>query len=181
MQPVIYADLRCLQDPAYQFRGIGYHASASLRAAKHGPLADWKTIGLVDPRMPQLPADLTSLVDEISSSLNPCTNSAPAVFIDGSPMTHDTRFGLRFQNHPGFLGIAVLHDFIPLDWPGYLPTSATRIEDAAKLARLRKFDLFFPVSGCTAWRLSDLLGISRDRIVVTGAPVRRSLYELRDR
>src|ERR1700685_1378133 len=174
MQPVIYADLRCLQDPAYQFRGIGYHTSALLRAGKRSPVSDWKTIGLIDPRMPQLPAGLTSLVDEISSSLNPCSNGAPAVFIDGSPMTHDLRFSVRFQNHPGFLRTAVLYDFIPLDWPGYLPTVASRTEYLAKLARLRKLDLFFPISEYTAWRLSDLLGISRNRIHVTGASVRRS-------
>ncbi len=96
-------------------------------------------------------------------------------------MTHDTRFSVRFQNNPRFLRAAVLYDFIPLDWPGYLETVPSRIEYWAKLARLRKFDLFFPISHYTAWRASELLGTSADRIHVTGASVRRSLYELRQR
>jgi len=96
-------------------------------------------------------------------------------------MTHDTRFSLRFQNHPNFLRAAVLYDFIPLDWPGYLETVASRMDYVAKVARLRKFDLFLPISEYTAWRVSELLGVSRTRIHVTGASVRRSLYELRDR
>ncbi len=95
-------------------------------------------------------------------------------------MTHDTRFSLRFLAHPAFLRAAVVYDFIPLEWPGYLPTVGSRIDYLAKMARLRKFDLFLPISEYSAWRLSELLGISLDRITVTGASVRRSLYELRD-
>jgi glycosyltransferase involved in cell wall biosynthesis len=121
----------------------------------------------------------SSLLDEVSSSINPCCNSAPAVFIDGTPMTHDTRFSLRFLGHPGFFKAAVVYDFIPLDWPGYLPATHQRIDYVAKMARLRKFDFFLPISEYTAWRLSELLGISRNRIRVTGASVRRSLYECR--
>ncbi len=96
-------------------------------------------------------------------------------------MTHDGRFSLRFQSHPAFFRAAVVYDFIPLEWPGYLPTVASRIDYLAKMARLRKFDLFLPISEYTAWRLSELLGVSRDRIHVTGASVRRSLYELQNR
>lgn len=96
-------------------------------------------------------------------------------------MTHDTRFSIRFHSHPAFFRAAVLYDFIPLDWPGYLPTVANRMEYIAKLARLRNFDLFFPISECTASRLAELTGVPRNRMHVTGSAVRRSLYELRDR
>ncbi|MFZ0591182.1 MAG: glycosyltransferase [Bryobacteraceae bacterium] len=96
-------------------------------------------------------------------------------------MTHDPRFSLRFQNHPSVLRAAVLYDFIPLDWPGYLVTAADRIAYLARLARLKTFDLFFPISEYTAWRASELLGVPRSRIHVTGACVRRSLYEIRNR
>src|SRR5690349_15159452 len=181
MQPVIYVDLRCLQDPHYRVRGIGQHVAALLRTRVQCACSDWKTVGLTDPESPKLPYEIASLVDEVSASVNPCCNGAPAVFIDGTPMTHDTRFSLRFQSHPAFFGAAVLYDFIPLDWPGYLPGLSSRIEYLAKMARLRKFDLFLPISHYTAWRLSELLGVARDRIRVTGASVRRSLYELRDR
>ncbi len=92
-------------------------------------------------------------------------------------MTHDPRFDLRFQNHPTVLRAAVLYDFIPMDWPGYLPTAPRRMEYLAKLARLRKFDLFLPISEYTAWRLSELLDPASSQVSVTGACVRHSLYE----
>ncbi|MBV8864067.1 MAG: glycosyltransferase, partial [Acidobacteriaceae bacterium] len=95
-------------------------------------------------------------------------------------MTHDTRFTLRFQSHSAFVRAAVIYDFIPLEWPGYLPTVTSRIDYVAKMARLRRFDLFLPISEYSAWRLSELIGIPRERISVTGASVRRSLYQLRD-
>jgi glycosyltransferase involved in cell wall biosynthesis len=181
MQPVIYADLRCLQDKDYQHRGIGHHTSSLLRSRGSSVLSSWKTVGLLDPRMPELPSEFASLVDEVTCSLNPPVDEGPVLFIDGSPMTHDPRFSLRFQNHPAFISAAVLYDFIPLDWPGYLPSPAKRIEYVAKLARLQKFDLFFPISQYTAWRLSELTGASGPRVKVTGACVRRSLFEIRDR
>jgi glycosyltransferase involved in cell wall biosynthesis len=181
MDPELYVDLRCLQDPKYRVRGIGQHVAALLRARARGIASNWRTIGLTDPRSPKLPNDFSSLVDEISSSVNPCCNNMPAVFIDGTPMTHDTRFTIRFVGNPAFLSAAVVYDFIPLDWPGYLNTVPSRIDYLAKTARLRNFDVFLPISEYTAWRLSELFGVSRGRIRVTGASVRRSLYELRDR
>ena len=181
MQPVVYVDLRCLQDLAYRHRGIGYHTAALLRTRSRSRLSDWKAVGLVDPRFPKLLPEFASLVDETSYSVNPCCNGAPAVFLDGSPMTHDMRFGLRFQDNPRFFTAAVVYDFIPLDWPGYLPTVAKRIEYLSRMARMKHFDLFFPISQYTAWRLSELLGVSSGRIRITGASVRRSLYELRER
>lgn len=179
MQPVIYVDLRCLQDPNYRVRGIGHHVAALLRTRRQSSLSNYRTIGLIDLQAPELPEECASWVDELTASVNPCCNSTPAVFIDGTPMTHETRFSLRFLNHPAFLKAAVVYDFIPLDWPGYLPATSIRIHYLAKLARLRKFDLFFPISDYTAWRLSELLGVPTSRISVTGASVRRSLYDLK--
>ncbi len=181
MQPVVYVDLRCLQDWSYRVRGIGQHVSALLRTRERSAFRNCKIVGLIDPRSPKLPDQCASWLDEVSASTNPFCNGAPAVFIDGTPMTHDTRFSLRFQNHPSFLRAAVVYDFIPLDWPGYLPTVGSRIDYVAKIARLRKFDLFFPISEYTAWRASELLGLSRNRMTITGAAVRRYLYDLRDR
>jgi glycosyltransferase involved in cell wall biosynthesis len=180
MSGIIYADLRCLQDHRYRVRGIGHHLAALLRTRGHSALSRWKMIGLVDPASPKLPFEIASLVDEVSTSANPRKPSAPAIFIDGTPMTHDSRFSLRFRNHPAFFRAAVVHDFIPLDWPGYLPTIASRIDYVAKLAHLRGFDVFFPVSEYTAWRLSEILGVSNARFHVTGSSVRGLLYQLRD-
>src|ERR1039457_488636 len=181
MDPTLYVDLRCLQDVRYRVRGIGQHLSALLRTRKRSALSNWKAVGLIDPRSPKLPDECSSLVDGVSFSLNPCYNHAPAVFLDGTPMTHDTRFSLRFLGHDAFLTAAVVYDFIPLDWPGYLTTVPSRIYYLAQLARLRNFNVFLPISEYTASRLSELLGVPRNRIHVTGASVRRSLYELRDR
>jgi len=171
--------MRCLQDRDFQRRGIGYHTASLLRGRKRSQLSDWKTVGLVDPGMSTLPLEFSSLVDKISSLPNPLSGGGLNIFIDGSPMTHDPSFNIRLQSDPGLLRVAVLYDFIPLDWPGYLPTVPDRIGYLAKLARIKYFDLFFPISEYTAGRLSDLLGISRNRLNVTGACVRRSLYELR--
>lgn len=181
MDPIIYADLRCLQDYNYRIRGIGHHVSALIRTRKQSVLSSCKLIGLTDPGAPKLPEDYAPFIDEVTCSLNPIDHGGPAVFIDGTPMTHDTRFSLRFLAQPGFLTAAVIYDFIPLDWPGYLPTAASRIDYSAKLARLRKFKLFLPISEYAGWRLSELLGISRNCIHVTGASVRGSLYDLRNR
>ena len=128
MDPTIYIDVRCLQDPKYRVRGIGQHVAALLRTRKQSTLSNWRAVGLCDPLAHKLSVEDSSLLDEVSSSINPCCNSAPAVFIDGTPMTHDTRFSLRFLGHPGFFKAAVVYDFIPLDWPGYLPATHQRID-----------------------------------------------------
>ena len=46
----------------------------------------------------------------------------------------------------------------------------------AKLARLKSFSRFFPISEYSALRLRQVLGIRNEDIVVTGASVRSSLY-----
>jgi glycosyltransferase involved in cell wall biosynthesis len=177
MQPVIYADLRCLQDYGYRVRGIGQHFRALLRARLESQYAGWMLIGLTDPACPKLPSEIAALVGQVTSSVNPILDGEPAVFIDATPMTHDTRFSLRFLNHPGILCAAVIYDFIPLDWPGYLPSTASRIDYLAKIARLKRFGWFFPISQYTAWRTAEVLGTGTARMTVTGASVRRCFYE----
>jgi glycosyltransferase involved in cell wall biosynthesis len=179
MQPVIYVDARCLQDPEYRVRGIGQHLTSLLRTRNQSSFSQWTTIALCDTQAEMLPAEWRNLFDVVSFSLAPPSNNGRAVFLDGTPMTHDPRFGLRFVGDPHFFKAAVLYDFIPLDWPGYLPTTAHRMEYVGKVARLRNFDAFFPISEYSAWRLSDLLATQRARIHVTGAAVRRQLYDIR--
>ncbi len=181
MEPVIYADLRCLQDPVYARRGIGHHTAAVLGGRGRGRCASWKLVGLVDETLGALPAEHRALVDDVSRSRNPSIPRAGAVFLDFSPMTHDPRFGIRFAAHPGFLKAAVIYDFIPFDWPGYLPHVASRIDYLSKLARLRNFDLYLPISRYSAGRLSAILDLSHARIVVTGASLRSRLYDLAER
>lgn len=181
MVHIAYVDLRCLQDYKYRIRGIGHHVAALLRTRLHSSFADWKLIGLIDPKGEDLPPELAALVDEVSASLNPCTGNRRSVFIDGTPMSHDMRFSLRFVGNPSVLSAVAVHDFIPLDWPGYLPTVGERIEYLAKVGRLKKFDCYLPVSHYTARRLSELLGVSQERMCVTGSSVRDSLYKLSTR
>ena len=92
-------------------------------------------------------------------------------------MTHASWFSLHFTSNAGFLKAAIVYDFIPFDWPGYLRTQVERIEYLAKLARLRNFNFYLPISNYSAGRLSGILGISRSDVSVTGASVRNSLYE----
>lgn len=176
MEHVIYADLRCFQDSDNQDPRIANHAAALLRARKLSALSDSRAIGLIDSRLPKPAADVSSIVDEINCSVNPCLNSAGALFLDGSPMSHDLRFSLRFQNHPGVLRAAVLYDLIAPDSPEVGPSVASRMKYLAHLGRLRNFDLFFPVSQDTASRLSELLGIAPGKIHVTGESVSASFW-----
>ena len=136
-------------------------------------------MGLVDDSLGSLPAEYSALVDCTSRAFNPPVSRAGAVFIDASPMTHDPRLTIRFTSDNRFFNAAAIYDFIPLDWPGYLQTPADRLGYYAQLARLRCFDLYCPISEYTAWRLAEVLGISRELIVVTGAAVRSRLYEIR--
>ena len=181
MQLTIYADLRPLQDENYRVRGIGQHVAGLLRARRQSAFATCKIVGLLDPQLPDLLPEFRSLVDEVTCSTNPCCNGELALFVDGSPMGHDSHFTARFVNHPAFFRAAVIYDFIPLDWHGYLPTVASRIDYIAKLARLRKFDCFFPISEYAAQRATELLRIPRSRLTVTGAAIRRVIFELRHR
>ena len=174
----IYVDIRCLQDPMYQFRGVGNHVSSILRSRRHGPCASCTVTGLVDDKLPPLPREFAILVDDVTHSVNPSVPSAGAVFIDSSPMTHDARFSLRFVAGFRFVNVAIIYDFIPLDWPGYLPTVASRIGYLSKAARLKNFDLYLPISEYSAWRLEEILGVRRSQIVITGASVRSSLYTI---
>jgi len=176
--PVIYTDLRCLQDPRFQFRGVGNHVASLLRQRQYSAYASSKLVGLVDDALPELPRQYTELIDESSRVVNPAVGRPGAIFIDSSPMTHDPHFSLRFTADRRFFNVAVIYDFIPLDWPGYLMNPASRIDYWAKVGRLRSFDLFCPISSYSGWRLSEIVGIAPHSIVVTGAAVRKQLYEI---
>jgi glycosyltransferase involved in cell wall biosynthesis len=181
MSPVVYADLRCLQDPRFQRRGIGHHVVSILRSRSENGNPAWPVVGLIDDSLGDLPTEYVALVDEITLSSNAAISQTGAIFLDCSPMTHDPWFTLRFTSSAGFLKAAIIYDFIPFDWPGYLPTQAARTEYLVKLARLRSFNFYLPISNYSAGRLSEILGISQREVSVTGASVRNSLYRAHDR
>jgi glycosyltransferase involved in cell wall biosynthesis len=178
---VVYADLRCLQDPRFQQRGIGHHVASLLRSRAGSGHSAWTVVGLIEESLGDLPSEYAGLVDEIALSSNASIQQRKAIYLDCSPMTHDPRFSLRFTSNASLLKAAIIYDFIPFDWPGYLPTQAVRTEYLLKLARLRNFDFYLPISNYSAGRLSEIIGISRHDVCVTGAGVRNSLLRAHNR
>jgi glycosyltransferase involved in cell wall biosynthesis len=173
----VYVDARCLQDPLYQFRGVGHHVSALLRNRARTSAKNFRSIALIDANLPQLPEEYRRLFDTISVCLNPSFPSGGSIFIDPSPMTHDPRFTLRFSAQGHLLTAAIVHDFIPFDWPGYLTNVSDRIDYLSKLAWLKNSNLFLPNSHYTAKRLTEMLSVDVGNILVTGCSVRSTLFE----
>ena len=176
--PAIYVDARCLQDPEYHFRGIGQHVSSLLRNRLNTAAGQCHLVALVAPDLPGLPEEYRGLFDEISYCLNPSLPRNGSIFINASPMTHDPKFTFRFISHPNLLSAAIVYDFIPLDWPGYLAQVSQRIDYLSKLTRLKSSTMFLPISRYSAQRLIELTGVSAEDIRVTGAAVRSSVFEL---
>ena len=175
--PPIYVDLRCLQDPLYQYRGAGSHVSSLLRSRSNTVASGCAVVGLTDKALPDLPNEYRQLCEEVSPCLHRPIKPDGAIFVDSSPMTHDPIPILHFLGHPHALNASIVYDFIPLDRPGYLPDNPSRIEYVSRLVRLKKADIFLPISNFSARRLSEILGISSNFICVTGACVRQSLYQ----
>ena len=176
--PTIYVDARCLQDPQYQFRGIGHHVASLLRNRLKTAARDCCLVALTDGDLPAMPETYCTLFDEVSHCLNPSLKRIGNIFVQGSPMTHDPRFSLRFVHHPNLLTASIVYDFIPLDWPGYLTQTSHRIDYLSKLTRLKSSGLFLPISRYSARRLIELTGVGEADILVTGASIRSSLFEL---
>ena len=170
----IFADVRCLQDERYRFRGIGRHAASLLRCRHLSKAHKFRVIGLVDPCMPALPNEFQDLCDGVSASWNPSLSAKGDVFLSFSPMTHDSRSLLRMLGQSRLLTAAVVYDFIPLDWPGYLNSIADRIRYVSHLATLKRFDLLLPISNYSGTRACELVGIDASRMQVTGVAIRDS-------
>src|SRR5947208_250861 len=124
----LYVDLRCLQDPAYAFRGIGQHSAAILRHARQGlgsgPL---EIIGLVDERFAEVPTLYRSLVDSQQHSLVPQPGKpGDTIFLQLSPMTHEPARLAPLLGRANVLACAIIYDFIPLDDPSYLRATNAR-------------------------------------------------------
>lgn len=175
--PTIFADFRCLQDELYRFRGIGRHSASLLRSRHLTEGRRFRVIGLIDPAMPALPAEFRDLCDGVSASWNPSLPTLGGVFLSLSPMTHDPRSILRMLGQARLLTAAIVYDFIPLDWPGYLNSIVDRIRYVSHLATLKRFNLFLPISNYTSVRARELIGASASRTQVTGVAVRNSFFE----
>jgi hypothetical protein len=86
----IYFDLRCLQDPCYAFRGVGFHSAALLRHAKEHLPPSAHTVGILDEGMADPPEEYRGLVDQLQYAAFPSPPAGEsAVLVQLSPMTHD--------------------------------------------------------------------------------------------
>lgn len=174
-------DVRCLQDPAYRDRGIGHHARVLLQHGR-AMLPGTRLVGLADPAMPELPPDVSRLLDGVRPNAYTGALALPCCHVQLSPMTHDPLFVARLLRHPAIPAAAVVYDFIPLDEPGrYLAGDGAAVDYHVRLRWLARHALFLPISDATAGRLGRLLGVPHHRTAVTGAPLGPAFEALRPR
>lgn len=169
----LLVDARCLQLPPHLQRGIGLHAVNLLAGAPRD--GGFEIIGLIDPGLAPLPAEIDALFDRLTTSLYDVSVTENAVFLAASPMTHDMRPLARILRNNNIYKTALVFDFIPLDWPDlYLRDPRTRRNYYGALAALRRFDGYFPISQATGARLRAFHHNARI-IEVTGVAVRPAL------
>lgn len=169
---LIYADIRCLQDPAFARRGIGSHAAFLLGAARGVAHGDVTIIGLSDAALPPPPEAVALLCDTVQSAFAPRCRE-PGVFLQLSPMTHDSRRVARFFDRPEILPCAVVYDFIPQADPArYLTRRPQLLSYAAALTWLGAARMFLPISVAVGDELPGRLGVAIEDITVTGVALR---------
>jgi glycosyltransferase involved in cell wall biosynthesis len=162
----IIIDLRCLQDPAYATRGIGQHARGIIARR---PAGIGRLTGLIDPHLPLPEAEILDQFDAVQPNGVFTELPAGTTFLNPSPMTADPLFTAPLLLAP-IRRIAIVYDFIPFDGANhYLALKRLRIDYAARLAWLAKYDLFLPISDATRRRMEELLGARHS--IVTGVPL----------
>jgi len=158
-------DLRCLQDPDYATRGIGQHARCIVTAAPE------PFLGLYDPLMPPLPADIAARAARLSPHGYLPDLAPGSILLNPSPMGPDPLFLARLLLNPAITKAACVYDFIPFDAPEtYLAAPAARLAYATALAWLRHYDLYFPISAASQSRLIELFGDVESRITGVALP-----------
>jgi glycosyltransferase involved in cell wall biosynthesis len=172
----IYADLRCLQDPNYSFRGIGTHASTVLRQARRHFDEPVEIVGLLDEELGPVPEPYQELTDRTQHCLTPRPDADGAIFLQPSPLTHEQARLAPLLGRAGVFSCSIVYDFIPLEEERYLPTPALRWGYLGNLFWLKYYDLYCPISAYTGRRLREVLGAPADSIEVTGAGVRGDFY-----
>lgn len=175
----IHADLRCLQDECFALRGIGYHASVLLRAARNYLPRGAELIGLVDAGMAPLADCFRELVDRTEIVFAVERPAEPSVFLELSPMTHGPTQVSRLVGQPNVLSCAIVYDFIPLDVAErYLADGRTRREYLSRLAWLAAYDRYFAISQYSARRLIEILAVPSTSVDVTGVALRPAFAQL---
>ncbi len=170
---LVLADLRSLQDPAYAARGVGSHAAFLLGRLRGRPLAAGGVVGLIDPDLGPLSPAHAALCDEIRPAFIHHRIDEPAVFLSLSPLTHDSLLPARLLDRPHILPIAVVYDFIPLEFPDrYLGGRDPLLAYAAAFKWLEAYRAFLPISAHCGAELSRRLGVEPGRVSVTGVALR---------
>lgn len=167
-RPLVVVDVRCLQNPDYEFRGVGRHAKHVLEvvASKYTPAADLAF--LIDPCLEPLDDRLAALAvcSFGAGGLDDLANVS--LFVELSPMTASPGPTFPFLLSPHVQCVAVVYDFIPSDFPGqYLSSDEAWIGNRACLDALARYDRFLTISEATASRLREILGSTR-HVEVTG-------------
>lgn len=175
----IYADLRCLQDVHYAFRGIGCHAATLLRGGREFFARDVPWIGLTDSRLPELPAEYRELVDRTQTAFVTDRGDSSGVFLQLSPMTHEPARAARLVGRPDLFAAAIVYDFIPLDVSErYLVDPESVANYSARLGWLRCYDRYLAISRYSARRLQEVLGVAAADVEVTGVALRGAFEKM---
>ncbi len=169
-------DARCLQHPDFARRGIGRHIETMLHAAPGAMRRDFAMTGLIDQALPPLREPVAALFDRLTTTAYAASRSTGSVFLNPAPLSFSHLPLERLLHALGVLSIAVVLDFIPLEFPQlYLATPAARRQYFGALAALRRYDRFLPISRATARRLDQAIPGMARRSTVTGVAVRASL------
>lgn len=172
----IYVDARCLQDERFRDRGIGQFALSVLAGAHEFAPNDMRAllIACVDRSLPPLQSQIRSVFDAeqaLSVPLRP-----HSTLLQPSPMTHSPLPLRSALEDPTVRAIAIVHDFIPLDFPrDYLVDLKARQEYLANLAVLQDYDTYISNSEFTSGELQSNLGVLEHNCYVSGVPVRESV------
>ncbi len=176
----VYADIRCLQDENYAFRGVGHH-SATLLQGRREHLPESYLIGFYDPALPTLPDCYRELFDEIKPWSQATLVEQESIFIELSPMTHDLAVCGRILDRQRILTCALIYDFIPLDVPDrYLANSSALHGYTASMLWLEAFNVFSPISEYSQRRLFELLGVHPNDSFVSGVALRPAFEAIMD-
>lgn len=176
MPPVIVFDARCLQDPAYRYRGIGQHATVMVAGARtcFAPGAP-RLVALVSARLPDLLPDFTDLFDEVTQDLADL-DVPGAWFVQLSPLTHPALPLASVLRRADLFKAALFYDAIPVLYPDwYLSSPKDRLDYRTNSLWLGKYDSFHAISHCARDQLRDLLGRADLPCSVTGVGLRAAL------
>ena len=170
----IFVDARCFQSPQLQFRGVGRYTGSLLKHLPEELRAGRKIVAVCDRQLPDLPDELLPLFDEVTHAIP--SYQAGGIIFNPSPMTAAPGWCTRLLGDPAFLTVAVVHDFIPHDFGGFLRSRADADRYSDCLALLRDYNYFFCNSQGTARRLAELCEVGEQRIYVTGIAARAGFF-----